>query len=144
MSSIKLGPYGTLQTYLSTELNSLADGANKLGGEIDNASDLELFMDVEIALAAFTPGTSGFIQIFKLASVDGTSFGDGSDSVDPPAGTPVYAHSLVSGASAKRCVIERIPLSPGKQKLLFENRAGAALAGSGNTVKYRVYGYQSA
>ena len=65
MSSIKLGPYGTLQTYLSTELNSLADGANKLGGEIDNASDLDLFMDVEIALAAFTPGTSGFIQIFS-------------------------------------------------------------------------------
>lgn len=144
MSDLLLTAYGSVQTYLSTELNSLADGANKIGASITNSSALALFMDVEIALASFTPGTGGFVQVFKITSLDDTNFADGSDSVDPPSGTPVYAHSLVPGASAKRCVIERIPLSPGEQKLLFENRAGAALAASGNTVKYRVYSLKSA
>lgn len=143
MTVLNLEGYGSLTTYLSTELNSLADGGNKLGAAIDNSSGLELFADFELALASFTPGGNGYVRLYKIISVDGTNYADGSDSNDPPAGTPVWTHSILSGASAKRIVIPDVPLSPGSQKFLLENMSGAALASSGNTLKYRFHGLQS-
>ena len=46
MTTIKWEAPGSIQTYLTTELNTLGNGSNKLGGVISNdqAAELDLYM----------------------------------------------------------------------------------------------------
>jgi len=137
--------YGAVQSYLTTELNSLADGANKLGAAIDNSSNKDFYMDVEIYLASvdLSAQTNPAIYIWLLARTDGTNFEDGGDAVDPArAPDKIVALQAVSGA--QRVFARGLLQTPDQGKLLIGNRAGAALASSGNTVKYMVYSEQTA
>jgi hypothetical protein len=135
--------YAATQTYLTTELNALTDGSNKIGAAIDNTTDLALFMDVELYLASFTPVSPAFINLYLIPSVDGTNYEDGGDSVDPLQGVQKYTRGLSTTATAKLAVYPRIILPPGLFKLLLMNESGASLAASGNTLKYRTYSQQA-
>jgi len=125
-------------TYLSTELNSLADGANKLGAAIDNSSNKYLFHDIEIYLAsaAFT-GTDAHIKIYLLPSVDGTYYADGSDSVDPVDTNAVYVGAVRAATSEQYITIRDVALPNGLFKYLFMSEANVTLAATLNTMKYR-------
>lgn len=126
-------------TYLSTELNSLADGANKLGGSIDNSTNKYLFHDLEISLASAAFGTTAdpHIKIYLLPSVDGTNYADGSDSNDPTDTNYVYVAALRGATAAQYQIIRDVNLPNGLFKYLFMSEAGVALGASGNTLKYR-------
>ena len=133
--------YGSTTTYLSTELNSLANNGNKIGAAIDNSSNKDFYMDVEVYLASvdLSGSTNPAIYIYLIKSLDDSNYEDGGDSLDPPQeATKVLA--LVAASQVHRRVTESpIIIPPGSFKLLIENKAGAALAASGNTVKYRVF-----
>jgi hypothetical protein len=137
--------YVAIQTYLSTELNSLANDGNKLGAAIDNSTNRDFYLDVEVYLASvdLSVQTNPAIYIYLVKSLDDTNYEDGSDSVDPAkAPTQVIALRVVN-ATQRRVTETPIVIPPGSFKLLIENKAGAALASSGNTVKYRKFSEES-
>jgi len=138
--------YDSLQTYLTTELDSLADGANKLGAAIDFAAggtDRKLFMDIEVYLASvnLSAQTNPALYIWLIRRTDGTNFEDGGDSITP-ARAPDKIIPLREVNGAQRVSARMLMLMPDQGKLLIGNRAGAALASSGNTVKYNIYSVQ--
>lgn len=124
-------------SYLTTELNSLADAGNVLGAAIDNSTNKYLYHDIEISLAsaAFTGGDA-HIKIYVLSQVD-ASYPDGDASIDPVITNPVYIGQIRAATAAQVIVIRDIELPNGNFKYLFENNGNVALASSGNTVKYR-------
>lgn len=130
---------------MTTELNSLASGnAIASGAAIDNSSLLDLFMDVSIALGSFTPVAPNFLGIYVYPlNQDGSTYGDGrfgSAAAGPP-GANYYGGfiSLVKAAQAQKGVCNRIIVPPGSFKIVVYNGAGATLAGSANTLYYRMY-----
>lgn len=139
--------YDALQTYLTTELNTLGIDANKLGAAIDfttAGSDRKLYLDVEIYLGSvdLSAQTNPAIYLWMLGRTDGTNFEDGSDSVDP-ARQPDMIIPLRAFNGVQRVFARFLRTTPDQGKILIENRTGAALAGTLNTVKYRMYSEQS-
>lgn len=139
--------YDTIQTYLSTELNSLADNANKLGAAINFAasgSDRKLYLDIEIYLGSvnLSAVTNPALYLWILGRTDGTNFEDGTDSVDP-ARQPDAIIPLREFNGVQRVMIKRLLTTPDQGKILIENQSGAALAATLNTVKYNIYSEQS-
>jgi hypothetical protein len=137
-------PYEPIVTYLSTELNSLASGANVLGAAIDFAAsgaDRKQYLDVEIYLASvdLSAQTNPAAYLWLLARTDGTNFEDGGASVSP-ARQPDKIVPLRAFNGAQRVFARFLLTTPDQGKLLIGNRAGAAWAASGNTVKYYLYG----
>lgn len=127
--------------YLTTELNALADGANKLGGEIDNTANGDMYMDVELYVAAQGSARSSgaYVALYILPSVDGTNFCYGGDSLDPPATTWVANLPLDAATTARYVTATHILLPAGKFKILVMNETGQALAATGSTLKYTLY-----
>ena len=144
MAENRWGAYDTIVSYLTTELNSLADDGNKLGAAINFTAagvDRKPYIDIEINLASvnWSAQTNPAINIWLLCRTDGTNYEDGGDSIDPArAPDTVVALRAVSGA--QRVSARFLLTTPDHGKLLIENVSGVALASSGNTVKYYTYG----
>ncbi|MEO0166748.1 MAG: hypothetical protein ABIL39_11500 [candidate division WOR-3 bacterium] len=143
MATFKWTQPETIATALSTELNSLANGSFAISSAIDNENGLYLFIDLELYLASFTPGSgSPYCAAYFTYSLDGTNFEkepDGSSGDKPPdAIFPLEA----SVTQSSRIVITNIPIPPLKFKISLRNMSGAALASSGNTLKYRRHNEQ--
>lgn len=129
-----------IATYLSTELNSLADQGNKLGAEIDNETNRDRFLSVELNVAAPASRTAGgFVSLWILYSLDGTNFSTGSDSIDPEFGAHLGNFGLPGDTTAHRAPVIHATIRPYKFKLLVINETGVAFAASGNTLKHRTF-----
>ena len=141
MAAVKWGSSPATTSYLTTDLNSLANDGNKLGAAIDNSTSLHMYIDVDFDLALQgTARTAGaHIAVFLIPAVDGTNYASGDDSFDPPANRFVAALSLDAAVTARRVAAQMIPVPPGLFKLLFENKTGQAFAASGNVAAYRLY-----
>ena len=99
-----------------------------------------LVMEVEVALASFSPAANGYLTLWRLDSIDGTNFADGDTSNAPQGGTPVWTHGVLNGTSVtRRIIFPGIIIPPGQFKFLLQNNTGASLAATGNTLKYTVY-----
>ena len=139
--------YDTIQTYLSTELNSLADNGNKLGAAINFAasgSDRKLYLDIEVYLASvdLSSETNPAIYLWLLNRTDGTNFEDGGDSTNP-ARQPNAILPVIESSATHRLFATKILTNPDQAKILVKNETGATLASTGNTVKYYLYSEQS-
>lgn len=133
MGAIKWAAYEAEANALTTEMDALADGAESaVGTEIDNASGLFTFMDLNIVLASLNPTAGAFIIIRVVTAIDGTNYPDGDAS-------PIYTAQVATGSAAKRIEMRQISIPPGKFKLQLTNETNVALAATGNTVKYRRY-----
>lgn len=136
MADTKHKAYGTNASALTTELNSIANNANTAAsGAIDNGTNLDLFMDVELVLA--TQGTArvagATVTIYAVYAPDGTNYGD----VHETTALPLVTFILDAATTARRIVVTDVPMPPGLFKLFARNQTGQTLASSGNTVKYR-------
>lgn len=140
MATIKWATPGSEQSYLTTELNALADDDRKLGAEIDNETGLNTNMLLELYVAAqgSARDSSGSVKLFLVRCVDGTNYEYGSDSLDPPSLSYVGQFGLDADTAA-RYVSADIAIPPCKFKLMVKNKTGQALAASGNTLSYRTY-----
>lgn len=140
-NEINWSAYPSATSYLTTELNSLADGARKLGAAIDNTSNGDMYMDIEFYVAAqgSARAADAVINIWIVPSIDGTNYVYGSDSLDPPANTFVAAMPLDATTTARYIGVTHILCPAGKFKLQFRNDTGQTLAASGNTAKYTLY-----
>ena len=135
--------YDDIQTYLTTELNTLANNALVLGAAINFASagnDRKQFLDIEIYLASInlSTQTNPVLYIWLLGRTDGTNFEDGGTSVIP-ARMPDKTVSLREFNGVQRLQKKRLLTTPDQGKILIQNKTGVAFAGTSNTLKYNLY-----
>ncbi len=131
----------------TSTLNSLTNGNALISDvQIDNSTNLDTLMDVSFSLGSLTTGTGvPYIGLYLYPlNQDGSTYGDsrfGSSAAGPP---PMDYQVAVNGFAASTTAVltgcvRGIVLPPGKFKLVLHNGAGANLASSANTVKYRTY-----
>jgi len=139
-----LGTYNWT-TINSTEVNSLANGsAVLLANVIPNGTNLDIFMDISIAIgsAAFAaPNYIGF-YIYPL-NEDGSTYGDGrygSAAGGPPPSNYWKGNIVIPATTGAQVgTLQGTILPPGDLKIVLYNQGGIALASGSNTVKIRTY-----
>lgn len=120
---------------LTTELNSLADGAySALGTEIDNTSGLHKYGWLEINLASLNPTTSPYILLFMVPALDGTNYPDAPSSTNPGLQYLVAQVNVATGSATKRIATGKFELPPAKIKFALFNDVNVAFGATGNTV----------
>lgn len=136
---------GTITTVLSTELNSLATAtacsassaqSNEGSGERDILAQFEIY----IATQGTNRSAGASIALYIIPEVDGTNYAATTDEClnNYLAGSV----SVDDGATAARYLVMDAKLPPSDWKAILVNSTGQAFASSGNTVKYRTYGYE--
>lgn len=131
-----------LTSYLTTDLNALANNGNKLGGTINNSAGLDTHMDVELSLAAQGSARSAgaYVGIYLLPSADGgTTFAFGGDALNPGANHLAATIPFDAATTARVQLATMIPVPPGHFQLLVQNVTGQALAATTNVLQYRLY-----
>lgn len=135
------------ESILTTELNSLANGATKLSAAVsnDDAAERNLYADFEFTIAAqgSARANDAHVQLYLLPSIDGTNFTYGDDSTTPPASALVGSFILDASTSARVVHLRGVELPPEDFKLLVYNNTGQALAASGNTLKLFRYNLET-
>ena len=123
-------------TVLTTELNSLADGAwSGLGSEYDNTADLRQYFMVRVAVDfVAAPSTGGFVTLFALHAMDGTNYPTLDSDNDPRAGHQVATIEVIDTTAAQVRDSGIFSLPPWKTKFILKNAAGQAFPSSGSTV----------
>jgi len=145
MTTFNLSDPGSSPTsYLTTELNSLADGGNKLGADINNeAGNMYTRIEVSVATQGSARAADASVDIFAIKSSDGgTTFGYGSDSLDPPV-TDLLISVPMDAAVTARVLVGDVQIPAGHFKLLLINETGQAFAATGNTMKYSLFTVES-
>lgn len=131
---------GAVQTYLSTELNSLANAGAVLGASIDNTAG-KAFINLELYLAvqgsARPDGAS--VRVDILPSVDGTNYNDAT----VPCGQQLTQLPLDAAVTARYVTRVCLPIPPTKFKLNITNRTGQAFKADSNTIKYTLHSESS-
>lgn len=147
VTEIKYEAPAAIQTYFTTDLDTLANGGNKLGAKIDNVADgeNEFFIALELSLATQGSARSAgaFVGAYILYSTDDTNFTYGGDATDPPASALADIFLFDAVVTARLVTLPKIPIRPFDFKILLMNETGEAFAGSGNTLKYRIYSHES-
>jgi len=140
--------YDSLQSYLTTELNSLANNSLVLGSAIDftaSGTDRKIYMDIELYLAStdLTAQHNPSVYIWLLYRLSGSLTEDGSGSIIP-AKMPDLIIPLRTANEAQRVVSSKLLTTPYQSKILLQNKTGVTWASSGNTLKYNIYSLQDA
>lgn len=132
MSTEKWGGVTNQGTVLTTELNSLADGASATGATvIDNSVNLDRFGVAELLTGTFgsAPTADSPLHLYALPALDGTNYED-----RPTDNFYLGSFVVQASTSAQRCATRRFEMPPFKCKFLVLNKCGQALHASGNTV----------
>jgi hypothetical protein len=139
VADTKHSPYTSIQTALSTELNSLGNDSNSSASSaIDNTSGLHLFMDLELVVAtqASARSSSARVTVFRIGALDGTNYADTHEVTAEQIGTFV----LDAATTARRLdSVRDVPVPPGLFKLFVRNQTNQSFAASGNTLNYRLH-----
>ena len=130
-------------------LVSLADNEwTDLSDVIDNSLTKYMMADLRLELgsAAFT-GTDSIIEIYLIISVDDTNYPDwvGDVTTDVQENNQYFVGSITLNdqTEIQRQALRSVAMVAGKFKFGIRSRASVALAGSGNTLKWRPWQYSS-
>src|SRR5210317_108986 len=139
------------QTAVSTDLNGdLNDTWCALSSEYDNSTTGYMFMDIEVYLAAPASAWSGAdsaYEVYVVPSPDGTNYPDyvESGTAEEQENNQYFVGSVSTqgaGTVACRQVIRGVEVPNGKFKIGGRNRTNQTLAATGNTIKWRPWGYK--
>jgi len=138
---VKWGAYPSITSYLTTELNALADDGRVLGGEIDNTSGLNTYIDISgyINTQGSARSADADVVLYFITAVDGTNYSLGDASVVPPLSAWVGSVALDAATTARYFNLTLIPCPACKFKILIEQRTGQAFGATGSTLGYTVY-----
>jgi hypothetical protein len=132
----------SIVSVLTTELNSISNNAmSAASGAIDNDTNLDMYVDIEVLLAALSPAAGAFIALYILEAPDGTNY-PAQSAADLRLTTSQLLCVIPVGttsSTAQRVVARNILIPPGKFKIVLDNQTGVSLASSGNTVKFLPY-----
>lgn len=139
---------GSIATALSTGLNSLADAARAISSAIDNDADLNIYCDLELAIAYTTSAPAAgtkVAEVYLLPTIDGTNFAEGSTSLTPQKSLLVATFESRNGSTSavEYLTASGISLPPRDFKLLLVNTSGKSLHATLNTLKVRPYKLQA-
>lgn len=133
---------GSVQTLLTTELNSLAStSASNLGSAYDNGdpANLYLYGDFVLTVAFGSSPTLGTpVNLFLVPATDGTNYGT-ADSTHIPANCGKGSFHVFNQTSSQKLIIQGVVLPPTKFKVMVENGTNQAFTSSGNTVEMLPY-----
>lgn len=141
----------TIASLMTTELNSLANNAGALGVEYDNATNLYLWGYFELVVTYGTNPTAGnLVELYLVPAPDGTNYADNTTGASGTTSANYYVGGfpLRAVTTAQRIGLTGasgsgpIWLPPCKFKAFVINKAGQAMAASGNTLKMIPYRYQ--
>lgn len=143
MASIgKWNTPGSTVAALGTGLNSLANGSmSAASSTISNQTNLDMFCDIEVVLAALSPTAGAYVGIYIQESIDGTNFPAQSAADMRLTATQLLAAIPIgtTASTAQRVVARNIMLPPSAFRIVLDNQTGVALAASGNTVNIKPY-----
>ena len=154
MTDVKKTAYlAEAQTALSSDLDGdTNDTYSALSSEFDNSTNGYMFMDIEVYLASAdftTPGGADMaVEVYVVPSVDGTTYPNyqASGTTTSQENNQYFVGSVtvedVNGAV--RASLRGVEIPNGKWKLGVRNVTNRTLAASGNTIKWRPWGYKSA
>lgn len=128
---------GTIQTLLSTELNSMASSSstNVLGSEITLTSADNYEAEIELVCGSASNMTvNTMVCVWFLRAPDGTNYEDGGTSVTPLRNPDTFF--TVRAATSQR-ISKRCKIPPGAFKVLIQQQTGQTWSSSGNTLKIR-------
>ena len=148
MPVIKWNAPDSPETILTTELNGITNGSNKLSAALSNdaAAELDLYADFELYLS--TQGTNravgAHVSVYILTEMDASNYTYGSDSLDPPSNALVGMIQFDSGSLVARYShLRGVELPPTDFKVLVQNNTGQTLAATLNVLKMVRYNMQS-
>ena len=144
VTTFSWGTPAAIATALSTEWNSLANGNTVLSAAIDNSTTGSLYISVSFHLGSITTGAGApYIGLWLLSSIDsGTTYEDGTAGtpgvINPrPADIIIPLRASFAGVQDVNAV--NVPAPPYNFKILGYSQAGATLAATLNTTKYRLH-----
>lgn len=147
MATIKLEAHTAASDILTTELNTLADGANKLSAALSNDAAGELYLYADFELFVSTQGSArssdARVDLYILVEQDTTNYTYGGDSVDPPRNSWVGSFLFDAAVTARYNHIRGVALPPTDFKVLLINETGQALAATLNVLQWIKYNLQS-
>lgn len=143
MADAKWTAPASIETWISTDLNSLANNAGEVPGGasatyIDADAYGQLYADLELVVTfGVAPTASTLVELYFIRRIDGTNPEDytrGASAAGPPngfeGGFPVRAVT-----SAQRIILPKVQLPPLDFIPILINKTGQAFAASGNTLK---------
>jgi hypothetical protein len=147
------GYLGSVTTWMSSELNSLANSStttlaiSSVGGTsgvFTPNSPPYLYADAEfVAGGTFSPTAGAFIEVWLLRTLDaGTNYEDGSASVAPGRVADFIINVRNGTTITPRAGVQGIILPQDKYKVLVRNQCGVALPSSGNIIRFFSYQLQ--
>jgi hypothetical protein len=145
MTKIEKWNAGSVTTIFSTELNSLGNGIRTVASSIiNNDTALDVYIDIELNLASFTPSPTNLgarFGVYIAESIDGTNYPNQDTGDFRLTNTQILAFLLIgnTAATAQRVVARNVIIPPAKFKVFMDNQTGGALAASGNTLKFLTY-----
>ena len=100
----------------------IAGGANKLGSEINNESNADRYLALEMQWAASDDASTAgeAMEVYLVYALDGSTYEDGGDAVDPTK-SPSAIFIDDGTTDAQRQTITGIPLDPFKFKILLKS-----------------------
>jgi hypothetical protein len=136
-SSFRLDTLASPVTWLSTELNSLANSARAVSSTLTNTNQ-ELFAQVELTVTFGTaPAAGTTCELYILPSNDGTNFPD--DAVADIQAALWVGNFVLRNATAQRRLLWPVLLPPNTFRVVLINRAGVSFPASGSVVRAAYY-----
>lgn len=137
--------WSALTTYLTTTLNSLAEGAIDIGGTpLDNTSNKHhnLVAELQLASVDLSAQTGLTVELYLVPSVDETNYvDDGTDAstTDLPPGSAHVGTFYIQKTSAahRSAIVCKECLQALKYTIVLKNSTGVAFASSGNILKIK-------
>ena len=147
MATQKWSAYGTYTTDIAgadvaPTLKNLANNGQKIGNEIDNSTNRNIYADWDLLCRFQTaPAAGAYVALYLIPAVDGTNYGDGSDSVAPAVTMWVGNFPVRAVNTAIRVSLRQILMPPGKFKPLVVNKGGYAMTNTDaeNVLSYRTF-----
>ena len=120
--------------FVTNAINSAATDVPKLSDEVDNSTTKYLAMDLELNFNWLTGTPDGPVDVYLVASADGTTYADDAETANLLFLASVTPDSATNTNTVTRII--RVEQLPQKWKLLVINTDTLSLGASNNTVNF--------
>lgn len=117
-----IGHEGSTSRTTGIAAQAIVAGANFLGSAIDNATNLDLFADIEVAfVCGVAPTANTVLEVYLLYSIGGTNYEDGDATPVDPKANPVGTAAAYNDTNTHYQTIKGVPLRPSLFKILVKS-----------------------